>query len=190
MTTPWLVAVVAMPRLTLATPAGNEAGVVEPPPPCHELFDPEEQRRFTPFAQGAMRITLAMGLKSTLTDNYVLIGGGVGYYVLDGFELGVDYQAWVVGDPTLHQLGPEVRYVLHFVQTVKPYVGVFYRHTFVKGYADLDGIGVRAGLYYSPETARAYFGGGFVYEHLFDCAREEFLDCDEAYPEASFGVSF
>jgi hypothetical protein len=69
-------------------------------------------------------------------------------------------------------------------------VGGFYRHTFVKGYADHDGIGVRAGLYYSPETARAYFGGGFVYEHLLDCARDELLQCDGAYPEASFGVSF
>jgi hypothetical protein len=181
---------VAVPRLAPATPAANDGNAIEAPPPCHELFDPEEQRRFTPFAQGELQLTLAMGLKSTLTDSYVLVGGGVGYYVLDGFELGVDYQAWAFGDPTLHQLGPEVRYVLHFVHTVKPYVGGFYRHTFVKGYADHDGIGVRAGLYYSPETARAYFGGGFVYEHLLDCARDELLQCDGAYPEASFGVSF
>jgi hypothetical protein len=131
-----------------------------------------------------------MGLKSTLTDNYVLIGGGVGYYVVDGFEVGLDYQAWAVGDPTLNQVGPELRYVLHFVHTVKPYLGAFYRHTFVKGYDDLDGVGVRAGLYYAPETARAYFGGGFVYEHVVDCAVEKLVDCDGAYPEASFGVSF
>jgi hypothetical protein len=183
--------VVAAPRVAFATPdTANDDTVGGASPPCHELFDPEQQPRFAPFAQGALRLTLAMGLKSTLTDNYVLVGAGVGYYVVDGLELGVDYQAWVAGDPTLHQLGPEVRYVLQFVQTLKPYFGVFYRHTFVKGYVDLDGVGVRAGLYYAPETARAYFGGGFVYEHLVDCALDKLVHCDEAYPEASFGVSF
>jgi hypothetical protein len=123
-------------------------------------------------------------------DSYAILGAGLGYYFIDGLELGIDYEAWSLGSPALHELAPEFRYVLHFVHTLKPYVGAFYGHAFVSDHADLDFLGVRAGLYYAPETARAYFGGGFVYEHLLDCGRDDVVQCGGTYPEASFAVSF
>jgi hypothetical protein len=183
--------VVATPRFARAN-AGttDDESVAEPAPHCRVWFDPDAQPHFTPFARGTLRITLAMGLLSTTADNYLLIGGGLGFYVVDGLELGFDYQAWASGSPSVQQFGPEIRYVLHFVETLKPYFGAFYRHSFVADHPDVDGIGFRAGLYYAPETARAYFGGGFVYERLIDCANDAQFQCDYAYPEASFGVSF
>jgi len=155
--------------------------------PC---FEDREPPRYAPFARGAVRFSLSLALKSAVVDDYAIVGIGAGYYALDGLELGIDYQAWTVGDPVLNEIAPEFRYVLHFVHTLKPYVGAYYGHAFVSGHPDLDRLGVRVGLYYAPETARAYFGGGVVYEHLLDCAHDDIVQCDGSYPEASFAVSF
>ncbi len=179
--------VVVTPRTARADVAAPSVMDATETAPC---FEDHEPPRFTPFARGALRMSVSLALKSAVVDDYAIVGVGAGYYAIDGLELGIDYQAWTIGDPVLHEIAPEFRYVLHFVHTVKPYVGAYYGHAFVSGHRDLDRLGVRVGLYYAPETARAYFGGGFVYEHLLDCARDDIVQCDGSYPEASFAVSF
>ena len=133
---------------------------------------------------------MLIGTGSSSADTYLILGGGVGYYLVDGLELGLDYEAWIGGDPVMHRLSPGIKYVLHFVPTIKPYVGAFYRHTFVNDYDDLNYVGARAGLYYSPPRGRVYVGGGAVYERLLDCSDGGWVDCDTVYPELFVGISF
>ncbi len=90
----------------------------------------------------------------------------------------------------MHRLSPGLRYVFHMVPVIKPYVGGFYRHTFVNDYDDLNSLGARAGIYFAPKGGGFYVGGGAVYEHLLGCTSSTFVDCDDVYPEIFVGASF
>jgi hypothetical protein len=165
---------------TAPAPQGEAAAAAEAPP------GPSAG----PFSARALRLSVLIGTGSSSADTYLILGGGVGYYLVDGLELGLDYEAWIGGDPVMHRLSPGIKYVLHFVPTIKPYVGAFYRHTFVNDYDDLNYVGARAGLYYSPPRGRVYVGGGAVYERLLDCSDGGWVDCDTVYPELFVGISF
>ncbi|HET7544905.1 MAG TPA: hypothetical protein VFK05_33790 [Polyangiaceae bacterium] len=157
--------------------------VTAPPPPPDE---PEPKAPRGPFSRGAIRLTLLVGTASTHNDNYFIIGGGLGYYVLDGLELGLDYEAWLFAKPVIQRLSPEIRYVFHMVPVIKPYVGTFYRRNFVTDYDDYNQLGGRIGAFYMPKGGRMYFGAGAVYDRVLDCTWQ---DCDEWYPEIAIGVS-
>jgi hypothetical protein len=162
-----------------------------PPEPAPEPEEPPSRSDAGPFSRGSVRLSVLLGTGSSVTDTYLILGAGIGYYILDGFEVGLDYEAWILAEPVLNRLSPETRYVFHMVPVLKPYVGVFYRHTFVgEGIEDLDHVGGRLGAYIMPRMSRTYVGGGAVYERLLDCDDGSFYDCDEVYPEISIGISF
>ncbi|HEX5099347.1 MAG TPA: hypothetical protein VFV94_07590 [Polyangiaceae bacterium] len=175
-------------------PPPPEPTYQEPPPPPPEPDQPPDEPRARsagPFSRGSVRLSLLIGTGYTPTDNYLILGGGVGYYLLDGLELGVDYEAWFLAEPVMHRLSPGLRYVFHMIPVIKPYVGGFYRHTFVgNNIDDLDYLGARLGVYYVPPNGGVYVGGGAVYEHLLDCTNGAFVDCDSVYPEIFVGISF
>jgi hypothetical protein len=162
-----------------------------PPPPDNEAPpDSGRDRSAGPFSRGSVRLTLLVGVGSTITDEYLILGGGLGYFVVNGLEVGLDYEAWFLASPVMHRVSPETRYVFHMVPVIKPYVGVFYRHTFItEGYDDMDHVGARGGLFYVPEGGRLFVGGGAVYERLLDCTSGALVDCDAVYPEIFFGIS-
>src|SRR5262249_37045302 len=144
-----------------------------------------------PFAGGRPRLSLSVGTGWSSTDTYLLLGVGAGYFFVNGLEAGLDYEAWVLGSPTCQRVSPEVRYGFYFVPTVKPYVGVFYRHTFVSGnFEDFDQLGVRGGVLFVPERSHFYGGGGLVYERVLDCNRFTPVNCDSVYPELFLGITF
>lgn len=161
------------------------APTVAPPPPD----EPEPKAPRGPFSRGSIRLTLLVGTAATHNDNYFIIGAGLGYYLLDGLEVGLDYEAWLFAKPVIQRLSPEIRYVAHMVPVIKPYVGTFYRRNFVTDYDDYNQLGVRFGAFYIPKGGRMFIGGGAVYDRVLNCDESEWLDCDEWYPEISIGVS-
>ena len=180
----------AEPPPPLAEPQPPPPVVTAPPP--EPVAPPEEEdapSKAGPFRKGAVRLTLLLGTGYTTDETYLIVGGGLGYFLVDGLGVGLDYEAWIFGSPVMHRVSPEVRYILHFVPTAKPYIGGFYRHTFVNDYDDLNYLGARAGLIIAPERSRVYFGAGAVYEHLLECNDNAFVDCDNVYPEVMVGVS-
>jgi hypothetical protein len=187
----------APPPTPAATTPPPPAPTTEPPPasdsePATPVYDEKAvQRRLGgPFSKGSVRLTLLLGTGTTVADTYFILGGGLGYFVLDGLEFGLDYEAWLFGSPVMQRLSPETRYVLYMVPTIKPYIGFFYRHTFIKNYDDFDYLGGRLGVFVAPERSRAYFGGGAVYEHMLKCKSGDYIHCDDWYPEVSIGVAF
>ena len=161
-----------------------------PPPPPPPPDEPPPRSTAGPFARGSVRLSVLIGTGWTTTDEYLILGAGVGYYIADGLELGVDYEAWLFGSPVMQRLSPGVRYVFHMVPVLKPYVGGFYRHTFIgDDYSDLNYLGARAGAFIAPKRGGVYFGLGAVYERLLSCTDNAYFKCDNVYPELFIGIS-
>ena len=141
----------------------------------------------TAFSKNSTSVGVVVGSGSSFNDDYIILGVGVGYYVHTGLEIGIDLQHWFSGDPSVTKLSPQIRYVFTQPKVIKPYVGVFYRRTFVENLDDTDSYGYRAGAYFSDNNG-VYIGGGIVYEEYTDCSR--FVDCSFTYPEILITVSF
>ena len=146
----------------------------------------------TAFSANSTTVGVVLGSGSAFNDDYLILGVGVGYYLVDGLELGIDLQHWFSGDPSITKVSPQIRYVFTQPKVVKPYLGAFWRRTF---YGDFNGIdlddqdsfGYRAGAYFSSDN-RVYIGGGIVYEEYTNCSSS--TDCSTTYPEILFTVSF
>ncbi len=141
----------------------------------------------TAFSKGSTSIGIVAGSGRAFQDDYIILGVGVGYYVANGLELGIDVQRWFSGDPSITKVSPQIRYVFAKPKTIKPYIGAFYRRTFVDNLDDVNSFGYRAGAYFTSNRG-VYIGGGIVYEEYQDCSR--FIDCNTTYPEILISVSF
>jgi hypothetical protein len=141
----------------------------------------------TAFSKNSTSLGVVVGSGSSFNDDYIILGVGVGYYVFNGLELGIDLQHWFSGDPSITKISPQIRYVFTQPKVIKPYVGAFYRRTFIEDLEDADSFGYRAGAYFSAKSG-VYIGGGVVYEEYTNCGR--FTDCSNTYPEILFTVSF
>jgi len=142
-----------------------------------------------PFEQGSVQATLAVGVGHAFSEDYLILGVGGGYYVLDGLLLGARVDGWFGNSPSIYQVTPEVRYVITAVPQVKPYVGVYYSRTFYEGLPDLNALGARAGAYI-PLGDHFFLGAGIAYERLQDCDKSVYRDCSRTYPELTFMFAF
>ena len=140
-----------------------------------------------PFDQGRIRLHFGAATAGSSGNRYFVLGLGVGYYLVDGLEVGLDTEAWLGGDPDLAKISPQLRYVFHMVPILRPYIGTFYKHWFVgDGRQDIDTIGGRLGAFYVA-GGNVFLGGGIIHEAILsDCDDE----CSETYPEFVISVSF
>ena len=151
--------------------------IKEPPPP-------------TPFDRGKFSLGIAGGTQSSLGYRYFALGGGVGYFVLDGVEvsLGGQYQIALNDGPTVGKLTPALRYVAQPLVgrwPVIPYVGAFYSHLFIgDGISDVDSVGGRAGFIYV--SGKLLLGLGVAYERIVS---ECVMDCSAIYPDLAIALS-
>ena len=72
-------------------------------------------------------------------------------------------------------------------QAIKPYVGAFYRRTYIENLPDLESVGGRAGIYMSSGN-NVYISIGGVFESYLNCEETTYRSCDESYPE--LGITF
>ena len=142
----------------------------------------------SPFSQGSQSVAIIAGSGRAFNEDYLILGLGYGYYVVKGLELGIDAQFWLSGDPSINKLSPKITYVFTQPKRIKPYVGAFYRRTFIDGLDDLDSIGYRAGLNIMGQ-GNFFFGIGAVYEEYRDCSETTYSDCSSTYPEILFSFS-
>jgi hypothetical protein len=157
--------------------AHADAVIVEAEPP-----------RVTPFDQGRMNLSVGGGSTSNFGERYFALGGGFGYFVLDGLELGIAAVHQFGDGPSISQVQPRVRYVVQPLvgrSPLIPYVGAFYNHWFIgDGYPDVDAIGGRAGLLYI--SGRVLLGVGVAVERtVSECIDE----CWTVYPDFTISLS-
>ena len=167
----WRSATCLLLAVLAAEPAWNQMGIEAP-------F----------FQRGRSRLTINGAYARSNNNDYLVLGLGAGYYVMDGLELGAGAEAWLGSVPHIYKVSPEATYVLETPQ-FKPYFGGFYRHTFYDRLPSLDSAGGRAG-FILPVSPRTYASAGLVYELLFRCDSGRYGRCSQVYPEASFSVSF
>ena len=141
------------------------------------------------FGKGRMHFAVTAGSGSAFDESYFVLGIGASYYLLDGLSVGVHYESWSGADPDITKITGSVQYVFHQVQTVKPYLGGFYRRTDVSDLPDLDSVGGRAGVYIGAGR-NAYLGLGVVYESYLDCNETLYRSCESTYGEVTFTIAF
>ena len=141
------------------------------------------------FGRGRTHFVATAGTGYAFDQSYFVIGLGATYYLVDGLNVGLFAESWTGADPHLYKLTPSVQYVFYQVPTVKPYLGAFYRRTYVSNLPDISSYGGRAGAYVAAGR-RAYIGAGVVYESYVDCNKAVYRSCSDTYPEISFTVAF
>lgn len=141
------------------------------------------------FGRGKTHFVITAGSGYAFNENYLLMGVGISYYLLDGLSIGLAGEYWASGSPTIYKVSPSVNYVFHQLPA-KPYVGAFYRRTYVERLPDINSAGARAGIYFPLGSNRAFMGLGGVYEAYVDCNRAVYRACDDVYPELTFTFAF
>ena len=152
-----------------------------PPPPPKTGPDPG------PFAKGKVRVGFYGGAGSFNNNTYAILGAGAGYYLLDGLETGLDIEGWLLQSPSIWKVTPHLRYVLWQIDPIRPYVGVFWRQTYMGGdWPDYDSWGGRGGIAY--RKGGSYVALGVVYEKFNDYVGpgDDYI----IYPEIAFWISF
>ena len=141
------------------------------------------------FAKGRTHFVVTGGTGSAFDENYLVLGVGVSYFIVNGLNVGLFVESWTGSDPNLYKVTPSVQYVFYQSPTVKPYVGAFYRRTFVDDLPNINSVGARGGVYF--EVGRnAYLGAGAVYESYLDCSSSIYRSCSSTYPEFSLTFVF
>jgi len=138
------------------------------------------------FDAGSKNVALTVGSGSGFNSTYTIVGVAANYFALNGLSVGVGYRGWFGASPTLNEVDVPVTYFLPLKSRIRPYGGVFYRHTFIGGdYSDYETYGARAGISYLQ--GNGYLSAGWVQE-WYSISNGD--DSSRGYPEISAGFSF
>ena len=143
----------------------------------------------SPFDQGVVTGSILIGSGRAYNDDYTVFGVGIGYYLVNGLQIGVDYEYWSGGDPTIQQISPRLNYVFARSEIFSPYVGAFYRRTKISNLPDDNAYGGRAGAYMRSGN-NLIVGFGIAYVEYEDCQEAIYSSCSDTYPEFTFGAYF
>jgi hypothetical protein len=141
------------------------------------------------FGEGRLHGAVIAGYGSAFNEDYAIFGLGINYYLIDGLAIGGNFETWRGGDPSITKLTLSTQYVFYQVPTIKPYIGAFYRRTYITNLDDLNSYGARAGAYLQLGR-NAYFGLGGVYEQYADCTESRYRSCSDTYPEITLTFAF
>ena len=141
----------------------------------------------TPFEQGKIHLSIGGGTVSSGSDTGIVIGGGIGYMILDGLELGLDSDYWTGIEPGRFTLSPQARYWLDLGFSLFPYVGTFFSHSFVDSpYEDLQSYGFRGGAAWLSGRGLYLTFGWAAEKYIKGSYEKDWIN----YPEIAFGLSF
>lgn len=142
-----------------------------------------------PFGKGHKQVSVVAGSGNAFNDSYIVIGAGASYFFADGFNVGLQLESWLDGDPGIFKITASANYVFYQVPRISPYVGALVRYTDIEGRDALNSVGGRAGVMLSMGR-NSYAGFGMVYESYLDCDERTYQTCDDSYPEITFTFAF
>ena len=139
------------------------------------------------FEQGSKNVGITAGAGSSYGSNYTILGINASYFVIDNLMMGLEYRGWFGGDPMINELSVPLTYFVPIHEKFLPYVGAFYRRTFVDS-SDIDSYNVYGGrIGVSVITSKnSYASFGWVQEY-YDSS---YGDSSNGYPEIAVGMSF
>ena len=141
------------------------------------------------FSKGRTHFSIYGGTGYAFDDDYLVLGLSGSYYIANGLSIGLAAESWSGGEPGILKVTPTMSYVFYQAGNIKPYIGAFYRRTYIDNLPDLDSAGGRAGIMMSSGR-NAYLGVGAVYESYLDCEETIYRSCDDIYPEVSLTFAF
>ena len=141
------------------------------------------------FGQGSTQLSLLAGSGTAFNSDYLILGAGINYYILDGVGVGLSYANWSGNGPAINQISPSIEYVFYRENSIQPYVGVFYRHSAIADQSGINSLGGRAGVYFTTGS-NSIIGVGLAYESYLNCQTAVFGSCSETYPEISIVFGF
>ncbi len=148
-----------------------------------------ESRPSSPFSQGRISASALIGTGGFAGERSTIVGATLGYYVLDGLQLGVEGDYWF-GGSSLARVSPAITYTVVAIPRFQPYAGVFYRHWFTDSiFEDIDTIGARGGVNWVTGTQLTYLGLGVAYEAQVSPECPSGADCDYFYPELTLAIA-
>jgi len=140
------------------------------------------------FGKGQRHISGMVGYAHSFDSDYLLVGVGASYFIRNGLQVGLDFEGWFLGDPTIYKVSPRVDYVGWRMPRIKPYAGLFYRWNFIGGgLDDKNSMGGRAGAFYKGDRG-GMAGAGVVYERYLGL--DDRFSSDVFYPEFFVAKSF
>lgn len=138
------------------------------------------------FNKGNASVGIKLGGASIGDEDYNIIGLGGSYFVMDDLSVGLGYERWFSGTPTIQKLTVESTYFLPIDKTFRPYAGLIYRRILISdGYNDTNAYGYRAGI--AMVQDRLLISAGIVQEKYE--SRQGFLDSTETYAEVVIGFT-
>lgn len=139
------------------------------------------------FSQTNVSIGVKLGSASVGNEDYTILGVSGSYFILDNLSIGVGYEKWVSGTPSIQKLTAESTYFFPVSKSVRPYAGVLYRRIFIGDhYGDVNAYGYRGGIAFVQ--GRLLISAGIVQERYESSRRV--LDNTETYGEVTVGISF
>lgn len=159
-----------------AQPGATLPPEVEPPPVR------------TPFDQGRMGLGFGFSAQTNFGADYYVVGGGFGYFVLDGVELGLGAAHQFGDGPSITRTTPSLRYVAQPLvehSPLVPYIGVFGSRYFIyEGIEDIHTLGARVGAIYV--SGSLLIGFGIAMERIVSECNE---DCTSFYPDITLNLA-
>ena len=102
---------VAKPDSTAAAPVAAPPAAT--PAPAHTTPPPAAPAKSAGmFSKGNKRLSGTVGWSHSFGNDYLLVGVGAGYYLANGLDVGLDFEGWFIGSPTVYKLSPRVDYVI------------------------------------------------------------------------------
>lgn len=142
------------------------------------------------YLQGSMLesgtgvLSLKGGLVTVDDEKYSIAGINVGYFLLDGLKIGLAYERWFEGEPSIDKLSVDSNYYLPVSDRIRPYLGAFYAQNYASSEDIGSSYGFRGGvLFYTPQAS---IGLEWTHETYDRCS----TGCERSYPMVVFGFSF
>jgi len=138
------------------------------------------------FDNGTKNVAVSVGSGTGFNNTYTIVGVSANYFMLSGLSVGVGYRGWFGGTPTMNEVDVPITYYLPLSGPFRPYVGAFYRHTFISdNYEDYETVGARGGIAYIE--GNGYLSIGWAQEWY---SRSNGDKLSRGYPEITGGISF
>lgn len=149
-----------------------------------------------PFGQGTINLGIGLGSGSvsygagslSKVEDYYIVGVSGDYFVFENLALGLAYQGWIGGSPTIHQASLPLTYYIPTGSKFRPYVGALYRYTYMNSdlYDNYSSAGGRAGL--AILFHKGYVAFGWLQEYRL--GETSSSDKSSGYPEVTVGFTF
>lgn len=145
------------------------------------------------LSEGSTSIGIRLGGASIGSQDYTIFGVSGNYFIVENLSVGVGYEKWFSGNPSIQKLTLESTYFVPASENIRPYLGVFGRRILISGsdrigrdYDDANSYGYRAGVALLQNNL--ILSAGIVQEK-YDSTQNFFNDT-QTYAEVTVGVAF